>query len=222
MGRGIGPTLRRYAIYFALWTAVGLFFFSQGLSRKAYAHDPTPWWHYLMSWLTGTSVCAILTPSVLWLGRRFPIERRNWLRPTAMHLLFGAGYALVQVTFNSAALAPLGIFPLVLGRTFRSTFAVLLVNNFHQNVIAYWTVLCIQHAFRYYGRSLRLQLHASELKTQLIGAQLSALKMQLQPHFLFNTLNANQIPGTGPAWGVCDHARRRRRSAIRSHLSRED
>jgi two-component system LytT family sensor kinase len=40
---------------------------------------------------------------------------------------------------------------------------------------------------------LRLELHASELRTQLTRAQLSALKMQLQPHFLFNTLNAIMV-----------------------------
>ena len=37
---------------------------------------------------------------------------------------------------------------------------------------------------------LRLELNAAELRAQVVQAQLGALKMQLQPHFLFNTLNA--------------------------------
>src|SRR5580692_11870709 len=40
---------------------------------------------------------------------------------------------------------------------------------------------------------MRLELDASELRAQIAGAQLSALKMQLQPHFLFNTLNAIMV-----------------------------
>ena len=58
-------------------------------------------------------------------------------------------------------------------------------------------VLAVQTGYRYYVRfqeraelALRLELHASELRAELSRAQLAALKMQLQPHFLFNTLNA--------------------------------
>jgi two-component system, LytTR family, sensor kinase len=58
-------------------------------------------------------------------------------------------------------------------------------------------ILGIQSGFRYYRQyqerereALRLELRASELQSQLMRAQLGALKMQLQPHFLFNTLNA--------------------------------
>jgi LytS/YehU family sensor histidine kinase len=78
-----------------------------------------------------------------------------------------------------------------------TAFAVLMVIGFHQAVLTYWLVLGIQYALRYYSRfrerekeALRLQLHAAGLQTQLARAQLSALKNQLQPHFLFNTLNA--------------------------------
>ena len=63
--------------------------------------------------------------------------------------------------------------------------------------MAYWVVLSIQTAFRNYARfqeraqaALRSELRASQLETQVAQARLSALKAQLQPHFLFNTLNA--------------------------------
>ena len=54
-------------------------------------------------------------------------------------------------------------------------------------------MLGIQSGFRYYRGFQERELHASELKAQLVRAQLSALKMQLQPHFLFNTLNAIMV-----------------------------
>jgi sensor histidine kinase YesM len=79
-------------------------------------------------------------------------------------------------------------------------FIFLLILAFHQGIVTYFTVLSIQYGFRYYRQyrereqqALRLELHTSELETQLVNAQLSALKMQLQPHFLFNTLNAIMV-----------------------------
>jgi two-component system, LytTR family, sensor kinase len=78
-----------------------------------------------------------------------------------------------------------------------NTFKVVLIFGLHQAVIAYWFILVIHTAVRYYEKfqeraeaALRLELNASELREQVTRAQLGALKMQLQPHFLFNTLNA--------------------------------
>jgi sensor histidine kinase YesM len=178
---------------------MGLFFFSQGLSQKLFSGDPTPWWHHLVSWLTGVYIWALLTPAILWLGRRFPMERKNWPRRAVLHLLLSLGVSFVQLAWESAVLPHFGVFPTVM-TTFGSTFVFLLLIGFHQGVAMYWTILVIQSGFRYYRgyqererEALRLELHAAELKTQLARAQLSALKMQLQPHFLFNTLNAIMV-----------------------------
>jgi two-component system LytT family sensor kinase len=199
MGSTLKRRLRAWGKYFLIWTALGVFFFSQGVAQKFFSRDPTPWWHYLASWLTGVYLWALLTPGVLWLGRRFPIERTNWRRRTVLHLVFSVGVALVQITSESAVLPLLGVFPAVM-KTFGFTLAFLLVLGFHQAIMGYWTVLGIQYGWRYYRRyqerekqALRLELHTSELKAQLMRAQLSALKMQLQPHFLFNTLNAIMV-----------------------------
>jgi signal transduction histidine kinase len=61
---------------------------------------------------------------------------------------------------------------------------------FHFNVLLMGGVLGAYHAFRLYLKSTRQQLAASELENQLVRAQNQALRMQLQPHFLFNTLNS--------------------------------
>ena len=191
--------LRKYAAYFLAWTILGLFFFSQELAQRFFSHDPTPWWHYLLSWLTGMYICALLTPGVLWLGRKFPIERRNWARRTALHLLCSVAFALINVVLASIELPHMRVLPASV-KGFWGTLAVLLLISFHGSILVYWVVLGIQYALLYYRRyqerekqALRLELHASELKSQLMRSQLSALKMQLQPHFLFNTLNAIMV-----------------------------
>ena len=191
--------LRTYAWYFLGWTFVAIFFFTQGLVQKLASHDPTPWWHYLLTWLVGVYITALLTPVVLWLGRRFPIERKNWPRRVVLHLSFSIAFALVALGSQGAIFPMLGLIPAVL-KNFLVAFATLMIISFHQNIIMYWTILGIQYAFRYYRKyqerekdALRLERDTSELQAQLVRAQLSALKMQLQPHFLFNTLNAIMV-----------------------------
>ena len=191
--------LRNYPLYFLIWTIIGVFFFSQALSQKFFSRDPTPWWHYLISWLVGVYLWALLMPGILWLGRRFSIERRNWVRRVGLHLLLGVAVSLVQLILESAILSRLGVFPMLMS-TFTSTFAFLLVIGFHTGIMTYWEVLGAQYGIGYYQNyqerkqeALRLELRASELQSQLVQAQLGALKMQLQPHFLFNTLNAIMV-----------------------------
>lgn len=192
--------LRAYAIYFSAWTVVGLFYFSQALTSQLYFHDPTPWRQSLESWLIGVWTCALLTPGVMWLGRRFPIERGKWVRSVPLHLLFSLVFAAAQLAIDSFVHVRLHVLSFALGATFQAVFSTLVVIAFQGNVLNYWTMLAIQAAIRYYRRyqerereALRLELHASELQSQLMRAQLSALKMQLQPHFLFNTLNAIMV-----------------------------
>src|ERR1700733_13949696 len=45
--------VRNYPRYFLLWTVLGLFYFSQGVTQGLVSHNPTPWWHYLVAWLLG-------------------------------------------------------------------------------------------------------------------------------------------------------------------------
>jgi len=192
--------LRRYALYFLVWTAVGVFFFSQDLSRKLYFQDPTPWWQFLGPWLIGTWLIALFMPGLLWLGDRFPVERRNWPSRIALHLVFSIVFSVSDLVVVSTVLPRLGFLATLKVGGFRETLAVMAVLSFHGNVVTYWAIWGIQQAFRYYRRyqerereALRLQLHASELESQLVRAQLGALKMQLHPHFLFNTLNAIMV-----------------------------
>jgi two-component system, LytTR family, sensor kinase len=191
--------LRRYPLYFVAWTIVALFFFSQAIAQKLASHEPTPWWHYLVSWLVGAYIWALLTPCILWLGRQLPIHRRNWLRRVPVHLLLSVCLSIFELASEGAILSRLGVFPSIM-RGFFGAFFFLLVIGFHQGIATYWLLLGIQYGLDYYRRyrerekeALRLELHTSELRSQLVHAHLSALKMQLQPHFLFNTLNAIMV-----------------------------
>ena len=196
MQGALGKYVRNAAVCLLAWTVVGLFFYTQSLTQKISTHNATPWWQYLVSWLSGVYICALATPVLFSLSRRFPIERRNWLRPAALHLIFNAIIAIAELALQAVAIDAFHLFPKVM-TSFPVTFASLLKGAFHQNFMACWIILGLEHTLRYYRgyqerrqHALRLELEAAELKTELVRAQLSALNMQLQPHFLFNTLNA--------------------------------
>src|SRR5262249_37257259 len=61
---------------------------------------------------------------------------------------------------------------------------------FHTYVLTYWAILGVCHALNYYHKYRERELLATQLDARLTHAQLHLLKMQLHPHFLFNTLNA--------------------------------
>jgi signal transduction histidine kinase len=189
--------LSLYAAYVFAWTLVALFFFSQALARRVYLNQSIPWREMLAGWLIGIYITAVLALAVLWLGRRWPIERSVWVRRVALHLVCSAIFSVVQLALETAAYHQLGLFTTPERSAFLERLPAALILGFHGNVTTYWIVLGIQWAFDAYRRyqeraqqALRLELHASELRSQVMRAQLSALKMQLQPHFLFNTLNA--------------------------------
>ena len=193
--------LRKFTLYFLAWTLVGFFLCSQDLTRRAITHDPAPWWYYVVTWMVGVWTLAVLTPLVFRLSGRFPIERHRWARRVAQHILTAIAFALVDMSIVAFILPKLGVFPAYMG-TFVSAFMFMLLvaSSFHGNILVYWVLLGIEHGVRYYRNyqeraqaALRLELQATDLKARLVHEQLSALKMQLQPHFLFNTLNAIMV-----------------------------
>jgi sensor histidine kinase YesM len=73
---------------------------------------------------------------------------------------------------------------------FWQAFQPLLVKSFHYNLLIYWVILNVAHAFDFYREARERELRTSELERHLAQARLQALQMQLNPHFLFNTLHA--------------------------------
>ena len=154
---------------------------------------------YLLGWLSGVYIWALLTPLILFLGRKFPVDHRPLLLPIALHLLLGAGFSAFELSLEGVLYSSLDLFPTIV-KYLRGAVAQLLVKGFHGGVLQYWMVLGVQWGVLYYRRYqersrevLKFELQASELQSQLVRAQLNALKMQLQPHFLFNTLNAIRV-----------------------------
>lgn len=195
--KNINKVLRSYATYLFAWTIVGVLYFAQDVARRVYYGSPVPWYEARF-WSVRVIISAALTGVVLWLGRRWPIERNNWPSRIAIHLVCSVLFAFVRVLLEASVHAALNaITDAPWDRGLEGALEISVIFGFHTGVIAYWVVLSIQAAFSYYAKfrereqeAFQLELRAAQLRTEVAQAQLGALKTQLQPHFLFNTLNA--------------------------------
>ncbi|MDX1419593.1 MAG: histidine kinase [Rubricoccaceae bacterium] len=144
---------------------------------------------------------AALTPLIFALARRLPLERTAVLRRIALLLgLALAGAALVQLV-ELFVLRPLLAPDLPFGRgprppgapggPFRPTPADVLVRLwFVDEFVVFVAVLAAGYARDYFLRYRERAARTALLEAQLAEARLAALRMQLNPHFLFNTLHA--------------------------------
>ena len=129
-----------------------------------------------------------LTPIAYVLARRFPLKQENRIRNLGIHffgsLLLCFGWATLGIILGMV----LGRYPAQedLGRSYVSW----LLTSLPWSVFMYFTVLGCVYAFSYYQEVRERETTEARLAAQLSEAKLGALRMQLHPHFLFNSLNA--------------------------------
>lgn len=178
----------KFWLIFGGWTLFGLFFTSQEYLRLAYSGRPIALSRLMAGWLGSAYVWAILTPLVFYLARRFPLESGRFSRNVPVHLMTSVFFALLELVIFVLIAPLLGLPPL--RNTFYATLLTVVVVEFHFNLLTYWAILGLSLALAYYRRYRERELKAYQLEARLAQAQLQVLKMQLHPHFLFNTLHA--------------------------------
>ncbi|CAN7357813.1 sensor histidine kinase [Massilia sp. LjRoot122] len=207
-----------------LWTLVGwalcaAVFATQSHVASAVRGQPIPWGGAFAAWSVWAGAWALLTLPILRLAARLPFERRAFWRPLAVHAAGSVAATLFQMAVYAFA-APLVGAP-GFSTDWSATYARLLATAFLPSLSVYW-VLTIAVQF------LRLQqaVHERErrhlaLEAQLAEARLLALKSQLQPHFLFNTLNSiDVLIGDDPA--AARHMLRLLCGLLRKVLDKDD
>lgn len=147
---------------------------------------------------------ALLLPVVLWLFRWADVRARL-KRGVGWVLLIGVPVAVVHVAvergiFAVATLTRGGIYPsFTTSFDFRAVdpygiggwrLAVFLVRRFIADYFTYFIVAALCFAYEHFLRSRQQEEQTQALRAELAQAQLQALRMQVNPHFLFNTLNA--------------------------------
>ncbi|MFL5493038.1 MAG: sensor histidine kinase [Gemmatimonadales bacterium] len=137
---------------------------------------------------------AVLTPLFVWLCRRFPFTAVPWRQAFVAHFVAAPAVACLQVStyFGILAAGSLAIGTLDIAEVPRwldargFLFLLLAITAYWK----YWVIVGLVHGVAYARLYSREQRAAAELRAQLSDAQLDRLRAQLQPHFLFNTLNS--------------------------------
>jgi len=135
-------------------------------------------------------------PGIIALSRRFPFDGGRWRQATAIHLTLAIVLSLAQLAaFGSAYYWVAG--PSTWGPTVGRTIYVFTNRYLATDVVIYAAALGVYFAFEYHERFRRLGLDAAQaegraarLQLSLVEARIHALRMELNPHFLFNALNA--------------------------------
>ena len=194
--RRIAHQMAMVAAALGLWGALVVLFAvplalaSSGSWRQAFRFGASFW----ALWL-------LFLPAVAWLAFRFPIERRRLLRNVGLHLLV---CLLVVVTnrATSRAVAWLAPSPQRWDSPGRSpdskttrlgppaAFGVFLGLRAALDVLVYGSLVGVCQAITNFRSSQERERRAAELEARLASAKLQALRMQINPHFLFNTLNS--------------------------------
>jgi two-component system, LytTR family, sensor kinase len=163
------------------WTLFGLCSFAVCLLADAAIGTQSVPRAALLAYSLGAAwIWAALSPAVFWLTRdaRFPAGHR--LRSVLLHVATGGGFVVLSVTMqsmlaNATRIDTSGVSPLL--------------PRVENSLLAYAALVLMGQATHYFSLLKTRQIHASDLEARLAKTHLQLLRMQLQPHFLFNTLN---------------------------------
>jgi len=178
-----GPSRTKRLLIAAGWLLVVIFFGTQWYGYDA-AHGFSDPFFYYLGW--ACYLWGVITPFVLWLALKYPIDSESWRRAIPLHvaasLLLTAGPLSVEAGFAW----------LRAGDQWTLAAAVLHYLKQHLQIamLSYWILAGAVQFYRVYDQARARELRAAQLEARLADAQIESLRTQLQPHFLFNTLQA--------------------------------
>ncbi|HYL93999.1 MAG TPA: histidine kinase [Alphaproteobacteria bacterium] len=169
----------RWIAAILLWSTLGVLFALPGLTssswNRALLGSLAQWW----SW-------GLITPLIFWIDARLPFKEKQLGKRILAHLLASVPLTLlyfyvvvvVYVFIGQAKWSAL-VHPLSLLNAFGLLWSW----------VVYWVIFGVRQTLRYYEHYLASELRLEQMERSFSQARLNALRMQLDPHFLFNALN---------------------------------
>ena len=180
----------------ALALVVGTFFVAQEVLTDLASGRPVRVASDLVVVLLFWAVWACLTPAVLMAVRHWPLDARPLYRPILAHaaiaVALAAAHNLITLTVRSVALYLRGGIGVRAAFTATASLPAFIWGLF-TGACFYAVVVMVYTALRFRGLYAAGQISAAALETELTQSKLDTLRLQLRPHFLFNTLNAISI-----------------------------
>jgi two-component system, LytTR family, sensor kinase len=172
-----------------LWFAVGMITATQVVVGMAAVGRRHNWAVVFFTTVAAWLIFPLATPFTLALTRRFPLAKTGDWRNLPAHLAAALGVGIVHVVWSATLewlINPLATIP---APSFHGVFFTTVFMQFHTGVIIYAATVAIGNAINSIQRLAHREAETARLAGELSKAQLEALRRQLEPHFLFNTLN---------------------------------
>ncbi len=185
-GEESGGRRTRWGIVLGLWSVPALVELSQRYAMQAEGGESISWPGLILMagfWLAW----ALLTPVIFELTRKLPIRPPRRLRNLMIHAAAGSCLAVAFVALLT------GLYGWQEGQpeaAYSERFVRGLASGYPTMMMVYAVLVTIGAGLDLRQRFRAGQLRAARLERRLAEAQLATLRMQLQPHFLFNTLHA--------------------------------
>jgi two-component system, LytTR family, sensor kinase len=184
-------------VIFGVWTIVSLLSLTHHYMEEAGTGDTRPVWKVFLIWLTCYYCWALLTPPLFSVAKRWPISKDHWARNLAIHVPVSFVFTAASILISHFLYCVVVHKPVANPHDYIQS---LRFTSFLKHFPLYWTTLAVANGLSYF-RALRqkerlaaqLELERSKLEMSLRQAQLDALRMQLNPHFLFNTLQTISV-----------------------------
>ena len=164
------------------WTAVGVVFALPSLAGDG------KWWPHLLSSFAQWWSWGLTAAFIVWIDRRLPLSDRQLPQRIGLHVILSAPVTAAYLYLLAAVSALAGV------GSWRAAYDPQTLTNalrgmFLWSWLVYWLILGAWQAHQYYGRYLSSELRMERLERLFTEARLNSLRMQLDPHFLFNALN---------------------------------
>ncbi len=178
LGRAWYVKLTPAALIFALWTAVGVFIAVPDML------DGFQWSETIGKFVEAWT-WALLTPVILLVDRRLTSAGHSVVRVAAEHLALSIPFSLAHTVLAGLVLYPI---PTIWWNPLRN--AEFAIYFYLGGWGTYCAIIGVLQTLKYYNRYLSSQVELARVEKRLVESHLNALRLQLEPHFLFNTLNA--------------------------------
>jgi two-component system LytT family sensor kinase len=173
--------MRISAVLLCFWTAIAVVFVFPKLTHTSHWNEPllsalAQWW----SW-------GLLTPLIVTVDRHLPFSSRQVARRVAAHLALGPAFTVVYVYLSACVAAALGT--AAWSRVANTGLFDEALHEMFWSMLVYSLIVGVWQAYRYQQRYVSAELRMERLERNFSDARLNSLRMQLDPHFLFNALN---------------------------------